>query len=476
MKLAAFAIAILISIFASDPARAEASVYGSWSGSKPFPTISVHAALLPTGKVLFYPYSDDCYLWDPVTDTTEKIPRPGYNIFCTGLSALPDGRVLVTGGHVVNGQGLPYASIYDPFSNTWSRQPDMNGGRWYPSQTPLANGEQLTISGSWDSAYTINPLPQVWQTDGTWRDLTNAVRSVELYPRQFLAPNGLVFVATSISRYLDASGGGSWSSEVSRRIAVNRSYGSAVMYAPGKIIFAGGGGAVTDGPAPLDTAEVIDLNAPRPVWRATSPMNFPRRQFNLTLLPDGCVLATGGSRLAGFDNQDGPVKAAEIWNPVTEVWSEMSSWGSTNYRGYHHVAMLLPDGRVLSAGGDHHSNYEVFSPPYLFKESRPVITTYPDAIVLGYPFRVGTKANVEKVTLLRLGAVTHAFNMGQRINSLAFTRTPSVRTGAIDVTPPERPEDCPPGYYMLHIVDSNGVPSVGKIVRVDASATTSVKK
>ncbi len=149
----------------------------------------------------------------------------------------------MAGGHIQNGIGLSKASLYNAFSNTWSAAPDMNAGRWYPTVTTLANGDALVVSGSTDNTVGVNTLPQVYQAGtGTWRNLTSAQLSQDLYPMMFLAPNGKVLnvAPTPTTRYLDTSGTGSWSFVATRTFGV-RDYGSAVMYADGKILVVGGG-------------------------------------------------------------------------------------------------------------------------------------------------------------------------------------------------------------------------------------------
>lgn len=436
---------------------------GQWGPVLNWPLVAVHAHMLPTGKVLLWAYGEDPRrLWDPATDTiAATIPAgPGYNVFCVGHAFLGDGRLLVVGGHVQNGWGLPNASIYDPVADTWSRLPDMNAGRWYPTATALANGDLLVVSGSMDTNYTNNSLPQVWQAgSGTWRDLTSARLNMPLYPSMFVAPNGKVFNAgpAQMARYLDTSGTGAWTDVAANNFGY-RDYGTAVMYEPGKVLLVGGGNP------PTATAEVIDLNAPTPTWRQVAPMVSPRRQLNATLLPDGKVLVTGGSSAAGFNNEAGAVLTAELWNPATETWTTMASM--TQYRGYHSTALLLPDGRVLSAGGDNHSNAEVFSPPYLFQGSRPTVASAPTRIAYGQSFSVETPdaASITEVTLIRLSSVTHAFNENQRLNTLSHTAV----AGGLNVTAPANANLAPAGDYMLFVLNSNGVPSVAKIVRMAA--------
>ena len=211
----------------------------------------------------------------------------------------------------------------------------------------MANGDALVVSGVVDNTVGVNTLPQVYQTaTGTWRSLTSAQLSVEAYPMMFLAPNGKVFHAapSQITRYLDTSGTGAWSFVADRAILTYRDYGSAVMYADGKILVLGGGDP------PTNTAEVIDLNQPSPTWRSVASMSIARRQANATLLPDGTVLVTGGTSGAGFNDATNPVYPAELWDPVTESWRTLAS--ATVPRLYHSAAVLLPDGRRLAPTSD----------------------------------------------------------------------------------------------------------------------------
>ncbi len=456
------AIAILVWGTASAQSQ-DPSQVGSWTPVRSWPS-ATHTHLLPTGVVMFFgefQSGDDSNLWDPTNDTLTPLPKAGYNIFCAGHTLLADGKLLVAGGHADLHVGLPQASLFDPFAGTWTRLLDMNDKRWYPSTTTLPSGDALVVSGETDQMGVTDDLPQIYQAaTGTWRDLTTAVRSFPFYPREFVAPNGKVFVAGPqlISWYLDTAGTGRWTRVADRAFVALRDYGPAVLYGPGKILFMGGHDP------PSDTVEAIDLNAPSPAWRFVSPMSVPRRQHNATLLPDGRVLVTGGSSGPGFNNRDVPVLASEVWDPVTESWT---TWASLSaFRGYHSTALLLPDGRVLSAGGNGAIDYtmEVFSPPYLFRGPRPAITRAPETVDLDEPFKVETPdaGSVAKVSLIRLGSVTHAFDENQRFLPLEFTWS----AGALTVRSPATSNLAPPGHYMLFLVDVAGVPSVAKIVRL----------
>lgn len=452
---------------------------GQWSGVFPFQVVAIHAHLLPTGKVLYWDrhdYGDGTpRLWDPESGSITVVPEPGmdYDIFCSGHSFLKDGGLLVTGGHIADNVGLASASTYDPFTNTWTRHPDMNAGRWYPTNTTLANGDVLTISGD-IQPNTVNDLPQVFQAaTRTWRDLSGAERLLPLYPFMYLAPNGKVFTAgpQPTTSYLDTAGTGAWT-DIATSAYGHREYGSSVLYDEGKILITGG--SPPDHVTPTTaSAEIIDLGAASPAWTAADPMAYARRQHNATLLPDGTVLVTGGTGATGFNNSTGAVLAAELWDPETGAWRMLA--GMQVPRLYHSIALLLPDGRVLSAGGGHpsdgehgdpdHPDAEIYSPPYLFKGPRPTITSAPPAVPYGQPFFVGTPdaAAIADISLIRLSSVTHSFNQEQRILRPAFTVVP----GGLHVKAPSDPNLCPPGYYLLFLLNGNGVPSVARIVRVD---------
>jgi hypothetical protein len=451
-----------------------ASTMGQWSAVTKWPELAAHSNLLPNGTVLFWPTfgnGNTPTLYNPVTNSFTLVTPASYNIFCAGHSYTADGKILVTGGHIVSNFGFAHATLYDPSTSSWSQVPDMWQGRWYPTNTTLPNGDIVTLSGTMDPATGLNPMPEVWRHEtNTWQQLFSAQLVLPYYPRMFVAPNGKLFVAGSAptTRYLDTTGSGTWTSVGNTRFNGPRDYGSAVMYSPGKILLVGGGDP------PTATVETIDLNAATPAWAYSSPMSQPRRQANATILPDGTVLVTGGSSAAGFDTNTAPVLTPELWNPATGAWTKMAS--STIYRGYHSTALLLQDGRVLSAGGNDNSLYrsgEIFSPPYLFNGTRPTITSAPTSMPYGSIVNVITPdaASISQVTLISLGSVTHAFNMNQTFNNLRFSVT---STGdGLNVITPASGSIAPPGPYMLFLLNSSGVPSLGSVMTVgEATSTT----
>jgi Domain of unknown function (DUF1929) len=177
---------------------------------------------------------------------------------------------------------------------------------------------------------------------------------------------------------------------------------------------------------------------------------------------------TGGTSQCGFTNEGGATFVAEMWDPATGQWTTVASAAVT--RVYHSTTALLPDGRVLSSGSGEGGGvvsqftYETYSPPYLFKGPRPTYDLASTSMHYGQPFTVSTPnaAAIRKVTIIRLASSTHAFDMGQRLNTLAFEAAANGQS--LTVTPPPSGRIATPGPYLLFILNEQGVPSVAQTV------------
>ena len=232
------------------------------------------------------------------------------------------------------------------------------------------------------------------------------------------------------------------------------------MYLPGKIIRAGG-----NDPAVANTS-IIDTNLPNPAWQQVQSMSFPRRRLNIVLLADGSVMAVGGTRASDDVNQ--AILEGEIWDPETKQWTVVASM--VEARMYHSTALLLPDGRVVAAGGEASGRLhaQIYSPPYLFKGTRPVINSAPSAVSYGGEIAISTDAaDITSVALLRPSAVTHAINMNQLYVPLSFTQG----AGQVVATAPTGANLTPPGFYLLVIKNSTGVPSVATWIQLAADVS-----
>ena len=437
-----------------------ASQVGQWSAVIPAPIVQVHQHLLLDGRVLSFGGSNGIpQVFDPATGVFTAVPISEI-MFCSGHTWLPNGRLLVSGGGTGNGLGHTNSDIFDPVTASWIPGPTMNYARWYPTVTTLPDGRVVTMAGADQNGSPV-PIPEVG--DGTsWTALTGASMVLSNYPRNFVAPDGRIFMAgpSNPSQWFDVNGTGSWSSGPSMNYG-GRGYGSAVMYEAGKILYVGGNSA------PTNTAEIIDLNQANPQWQYTGSLTYARWNLNATVLPTGDVLVTGGVS-GDRSNPALKVNATELWNPTSGTWTLLAS-SAPLLRGYHSTTLLLPDGRLIHSGGGagggtiDNLNYEIFSPPYLFKGARPTVTGgVPGTAAYGQRLLVGTPdfAGITKVSLIRFGSVTHAFDQGQRLVSLSFNRA----IDALEVFLPASRNLAPPGPYMLFLVNGNGVPSVGQVV------------
>lgn len=465
---------------AEAPPVVDPAIVGQWAGPFAWPLVSIHSILLPTGKVLLF---DDhttnagVQIWDPVTGTLTSKPYNATNLFCSGHTLLTNGKVLVAGGHDGAYVGLNESTLFDAATQSWSAGADMAVARWYPTVVVLPDGKALAVSGAINCSTCNVPdvshpgialIPEVYDPPSdTWSQLPGASISLPLYPHLFVLPDGRVLAAGSQEDPMPTSVLDVATQSWSVVDPVVRHGGSSVMYRPGKILKTGTG-RNPDYPKAnsVATAFVLDMNLPSPSWRSVPPMAFARTQHNLTILPDGNVFVVGGSTDSDVFHTAACVRQAELWNPTTETFTTMATMSEP--RHYHSTSLLLPDGRVLVAGGGRFGpdfpSAEIYSPPYLFKGPRPSITSAPAMIEYGSTFAVGTPGNaaVSRVALIGTGSVTHAFDANQRYMELPFSVVP----GGLSITAPSNGSLTPPGYYMLFLVDGNGVPSVGSILRI----------
>jgi hypothetical protein len=435
----------------AGPARAalDPAVVGQWDPPRQWPAVAVHLVLMHSGKAIFWRGDESTpkvYVWDPKTELITTT-LPGSDIFCAGHSALPDGRIFVSGGDTNR------TNIFDPVTETWTRGPDMRQRRFYPSHVTLGDGRILIFSGRASSLVEIveSYTPGASQIDL----LAGANRKMEFYPRLFPLPSGLtVYVGEEPTSAVLDPATGAWRVLGNSKFG-NRYEGTAVVLPPGhdKIMIAGGEGGT-------NTAEILDMAAPSPAWRNTTPMNYAHTHVQSVILPTGKILIAGGSTLN-----------LEEFDPATETWTVLAPLATK--REYHSTAVLLPDARVVWAGTNGNRSREIFSPPYLFRGSRPVIASAPAYVHYGDTFRVTTPqaGSIASAVFMRPGASTHAWNMDQRYVELAFSQTAS---DTLELEAPTVPNVAPPGYYMLFLLDAAGVPSVAPFVQLGGAtgATT----
>lgn len=451
---------------------------GQWSTLQSWPLVAIQSVLMHNGNFLVWdgwsdPQPTDVF--NPSAGTFDTTTAPA-SIFCAGLVQMADGRVMTVGGYGGSALnlGITDTAVFDPATSTWSKLANMHEARWYPTVTELADGRYVAISGNSTDENHWSDTPEVYDpVANTWTLLSNVstpqVHESE-YPFSFLTPSGKVFTigpSEDDSFYLDVANQ-TWTPMGSSGV-VN---GSADMYRPGKILYTGGAADVNSATPAHANAATIDLNAPTPTWQPVAPMNNARVYHTLTTLADGTVLAVGGSPTSDQNVVTSGVLPAEIWNPNTGVWTTVASMSAA--RNYHSTAVLMPDGRVLIAGGGHVADNtgagefseQIYSPPYLFNGARPTITSAPASASYASTMSVSTPdaASITGVNLVSLGADTHQGDMDEHFVPLSFTQT----AGGLTVQTPAGSALAPPGYYMLFLVNGKGVPSVAATVRITA--------
>ena len=483
--LAAGALAVIASPFAGallapssrlPAARAavDPAVQGSWSAPFQMGGVAIHATVTHIGDVLFFGRIEGAFgvdrtsytaTWSYLTGTARQAPLPyDRDIFCAHHNVLPDGRVYVTGGHTHSRRGpngVRECDIYNPSTRTWTRSARMTQARWYPTNVGLANGRVLIFGGQAASGSPANTVEEFNPATGLMRTLPpSATRGLGLYPRLHLMGDGRLVRSgpqAQSMRFDPATSG--WTTGPT--MSANRNRGISVLLPGGtRVLSVGGHASATSGPS--RTAEILDYARWPAGWSPTGSMTHPRLLANAVLLPDGKVLVVGGGRL---QNYTGPVFEPELYDPATGRWTLMAP--HQGGRMYHGTAVLLPDARVLLAGQDNGplATYgELWSPPYLFRGPRPTITGAPATAGYGAPITVTTPeaASIGSVMLIRPGSTTHQVNTDQRALPLTFTRG----TGELTVTTPANANLAPRGYYMLFVVNGDGVPSVARWVRL----------
>ncbi|MGQ0591644.1 MAG: galactose oxidase-like domain-containing protein [Gammaproteobacteria bacterium] len=483
-------LALVLVLGTSGLAQAQTQVVGQWE-TRPelMPINAVHAGLLRTGKVLVIAGSGNdptetvyrAAVWDPLAGTIAVQELP-WDLWCNGMSFLPDGRALITGGSepypTNNFKGLRNTTLFDPETSRFQRVEDMADGRWYPTNVPLPDGRTATFSGYGEDGrpnrtFEIYTLGSGWSPERT----SGWPATLQNYPRAHLTPQGdLFFSGWQLKSHRLDPATLQWNQNVAQTtFSDTRRYGSSVLLGlrppayPARILIAGGG---TGFEATL-TAEVIDLSESTPQWRQTGFLNHKRVQQNAVLLPNGRVLAVGGS--AKNNVAEGSGRISELYDPDAGQgqWTDVAQ--QTYWRHYHSTALLLPDGRVASLGGNpkqrvYEQHIEIYSPPYLFTGTpRPTVTGVPAQIGYAAAFDVTTAAPaaIQEAVLMRPGATTHAFDMEQRLVELEIQ---AVLGSGLRLVGPPNANIAPPGYYMLFLIDSEGVPSVASFVRLGSGA------
>lgn len=478
--------------------------------------------------IVYFGTQDQAWLFDvdaldqlPVQLAT----RPGPRSFCSAHAFLNDGRWVIAGGVIEqdvphfgphHDSGVRDSDIYAPRAGTFAPIHDLNfqpdadhgGGRWYPTLLTVSNGEVLAVAGhpfiGVITGYDDKGHPNAWDTSGSddyvfpsdpvnrhnnntperyspvrdrWTLLvadstSHNNQDIDEYPRLHLAPSGHVFFSTIAKgdlRFYDPYTGTYDGTTVPAGSAAY-DHGSAFSSVLLPIL-----------PRDLEhvwvlacgaaSAQKIDIATGSPTWEGagTPVLGKDRVNVSAVLLPTGSVFVTGGEVSGGPETP-----AAELYHPPID-WDDMTytsgpgEWEGIDTpnvkRGYHHVALLMPDGRVWIAGStwsdwsQGETKMEVYTPPYVVP-GRVEIVDAPPSVAYGSTFEVelSSETSISRVALLRCGSVTHGFDADQRYVVCQFRQSGDRLT----VTAPEGSGIAPPGYYMLFVLDSVMVEGHGR--------------
>ncbi|MBY0399709.1 NPCBM/NEW2 domain-containing protein, partial [Myxococcota bacterium] len=474
---------------------------GTWGPVIAWPEIAISAAVLPDGKVLtwssneiddfrnFGPTFSHASVFDPANSTFVTADNNFHDMFCAGVSTLENGTIVASGGNPSDRR----ASAFNPATRVWSPLTNMIDLRWYSVNATLPNN---TIFASFakdagNRTEVYNPISNTWapranasaQTQVDEQNSINAAPNptgslvLEWLSHLAVTPQGDVLQAgptPTWHRYDPMNG--AQNVVLGQPIGdVARSFGNVVTYGPGKVMLVGGADLRLSTPTSTAFAYLIDLNGPSPTVTPAAPMNFPRALSNTVTLPNGELIVIGGNTVARQFDDTGSVLAAEIYNPTTNTWRVVDNIDVP--RNYHSTALLLKDGRVLSAGGGacglgcpaNHLDGQIFTPPYLFESNgspaiRPTLGV-PAGTQLhaGESLVVSAGAGTTAFSVVRVSATTHHVNTDQR-----YLPIPAVNNGngTWTLTFPANPNVLIVGNYFLFALDADGTPSVGEVVQI----------
>jgi galactose oxidase len=478
------------------------TVNGQWGPVIAFPLVPAAAFVVhDTGKIVtFASYEVNTFggsgntytaTYDPATGivTERDVVNTDHDMFCPGLSIDANGRAVVTGG-----DDASKTSIYDPSTDSWSIGATMQIARGYQASATLSDGRIFTIGGSWSGGLggkngeIYNASSNVWSLLSgcpVAPMLTNDAGGIfrqDNHGWLFGWKSGFVFQAgpSKAMNWYGTSGTGSQTSAGLRASDTDSINGNAVMYdaVNGEIFTAGGAPSYQDDDA-TSNVHLITIGTPNttPTVQTLTSMNYQRAFANAVILPNGKIFITGGQVYAVPFTDTTAILTPELWDPATQTFTVLPA--HTVPRTYHSIALLMLDGRVFTGGGGlcgdcptgetNHEDGQIYSPAYLFNSdgtaaTRPTITSIsPTTLAVGGTITVIAGSTISSFSLIRYGSATHTVDTDQRRIALTLTTTSGT---TYTLTIPSDSGIALPGYWMLFGLNSAGVPSLAKTVKI----------
>ncbi|WKT39909.1 Coagulation factor 5/8 C-terminal domain [Fusarium oxysporum f. sp. vasinfectum] len=458
---------------------------GAWGPTINFPIIPVAGTVDPnTGRVLVWSS------WAETPSTGQvaerQVTETNHDMFCPGISLDGNGQLVVTGGN-----NAERTSLFDPVQQAWVSGPNMQVARGYQSSATTSTGKVFTIGGSWSGGESFkngevyDPKKKTWtllNKADVQKMLTNDAQGLfrsDNHAWLFGWKSGTVFQAgpsKNMNWYYtekkngDVKTAGQRASD--RGVAPDAMCGNAIMFdaVKGKILTHGGTPNYQDSDATTD-AHIITVGNPVRVFF------FPRVFHSSVVLPNGNVFITGGQQYAVPFEDSTPQLQPEMYYPDRDGFELMKP--NNIVRTYHSIALLLPDGRVFNGGGGlcggcdtNHFDAQLYTPPYLYDSkgklaTRPKITSVSvSTIKVGGTVTVQTGGAIVQASLVRYGTATHTVNSDQRRIPLTLA---NAGKNSYSFQVPSDPGVALPGYWMLFVMDKNGVPSVASTIKVTGS-------
>ena len=467
-------------------------------------------SLLSDGRVFYCHDATDPILFNPLTGETAAAAHSDSEQGCHMPTHLLDGRLLIVGGGTVDDAGnfstgesaVNKVKAFDPATNTWENWPDLNEPRWYPGLARLADGRLLLFGGGQQPGALRTASCEILNPRTRQSTPTGAMLKAGGFGPALLLRTGEVLVTWDPPQLYNPTTG-QWRLagpfvQPLRGTVLSESCPLDPIRPPGAVPFIGDhpdhtalhlpdGRVVTIGlrrTALGDPGSMVEFYDPQADTWSLGASTAPLRAMAKVLrLPTGQILVAGGKQqdpdAADPVNAWCQLKRADLYDPEANAWRHLAEMG--DYREYHAIALLAPDGRVLTTAGvdkpgdnppaDSNKNIEAFSPPYLFRGVRPRIDSLSSIRFSHgqrFTLQVSLTNAVTSVVLMGMNAISHWMDGGvPRLLRLNFTQAPVPGGTQVAAQIPSDPLEAPVGYYLLFVFVDD-IPSGGQIVAVEA--------
>ncbi|MFA0838684.1 galactose oxidase-like domain-containing protein [Streptomyces rochei] len=383
-------------------------------------------------------------------------------------------------------QGIRDTFEFDPVAEKYIKVDPMHEARWYPTLTTLSDGKILSVSGLDDIGQIVPGKNEIYDPKTKEWTYTEQERQFPTYPALFLMQNGKIFYSGANAGYGPDDVGrdpGIWDVETNKFTEVPGMSDADMLETANTVLLPPaqdekymviGGGGVGESKLSSEKTRIADLKADDPKFVDGPSLEKGTRYPQASVLPDDSVLVSGGSE-DYRGRSDSNIFQARLYHPETNEFERVAD--PLVGRNYHSGSILLPDGRLMFFGSDSlyadkantkpgkfEQRIEIYTPPYLYRDSRPDLSGGPQTIERGESGTFTSRAagSVEKVRLIRPSASTHVTDVDQRSIALDF----KADGDRLTVTVPDNKNLVQSGWYMMFVTDGEGTPSKAEWVHV----------